>query len=53
MMKPQVVIGVACDGFSITVDGKRMWISQEDDPSIVLSVVFRYLGCEVEIEDEF
>lgn len=51
--KPEVIIGISYDGFAITVNGKRWWISQEEDPGAKLYEAFESLGCSVEIEEEY
>ena len=51
--KPAVIIGTSYDGFAVTVNGKRWWINQEDDPASALYEIFETLGCSVEIEQEY
>jgi hypothetical protein len=48
-----VTIGIAADGFSITINNKRYWINQEDDPSEKLSELFESLGYVVQIGEEY
>lgn len=46
-------IGVACDGFTILVDDRHFWVSQEDDPSIKLKELFEYLGFKVTVSEDY
>ena len=48
-----VIIGIEAGAFSITVNDKRYHIDQEDDPSVELSKLFKSLGYEVEISEDY
>ena len=52
-MQPVVTIGIEAGAFSITIDGKRYHIDQEDDPSIELTKLFKRLGYHVEISEDY
>lgn len=52
-MKPVIIIGEACDGFSITIGDKRWTLNQEDPPGKKLAAVFKELGFEATVEEEF
>ena len=52
-MKPVVIISIEAGAFSITLDGKRYHIDQEDDPSVELSKLFKALGYKVEISEDY
>lgn len=52
-MKPTVIIGIEAGAFSITLDGRRYHIDQEDDPSVELSKLFTALGYKVEISEDY
>lgn len=52
-MKTIVAIGIEAGAFSITVNGKRYHIDQEDDPSIELTKLFKSLGYHVEISEDY
>ena len=52
-MKTIVTIGIEAGAFSITIDGKRYRIDQEDDPSIELTKLFKSLGYHVEISEDY
>ncbi len=51
--KPVVIIGIEAGAFSISLDGKRYHIDQEDDPSIELAKLFKKLGYKVEISEDY
>ena len=51
--KPVVTIGIEAGAFSITIDGRRYHIDQEDDPSIELTKLFKSLGYSVEISEDY
>lgn len=52
-MKPVVTIGIEAGAFSITIDGARYHIDQEDDPSVELGKLFKSLGYHVEISEDY
>ena len=52
-MQPVVAIGIEAGSFSITIDGRRYRIDQEDDPSIELTKLFKSLGYHVEISEDY
>ena len=52
-MQPIVTIGIEAGAFSITIDGERYHIDQEDDPSIELTKLFKSLGYHVEISEDY
>lgn len=52
-MKPVVVIGIEAGAFSITINGIRYRIDQEDDPSVKLTELFESLGYKVEISEDY
>ena len=52
-MKTIVTIGIEAGAFSITIDGKRYRIDQEDAPSIELTNLFKNLGYPVEISEDY
>lgn len=52
-MKPIIELGLACDGFSITLDGVRIFIDQEDDATEKLKPFFERLGYHVELTEEY
>jgi len=53
----KVGIGIACDGFSIIVDDKRFWFSQEEENvGDLLKRMFTQLGAlesDIEILEEY
>ena len=52
-MHPVVTIGIEAGDFSITIDGRRYRIDQEDAPSIELTKLFKSLGYHVEISEDY
>ena len=52
-MKTIVTIGIEAGAFSITVEGRRYHIDQEDDPSIELTKLFESLGYHVDISEVY
>jgi hypothetical protein len=49
----QIIIAVACDGFTIIHNNTHYWINQEDDPSVKLKELFETMGFEVEVEEDY
>ena len=52
-MKPVVIIGIEAGTFSITLNGLRYHIDQEDDPSVELTKLFESIGYVVEISEDY
>lgn len=52
-MNSTVTIGIEAGAFSITINGKRYHIDQEDDPSVELTKLFEDLGYNVEISEDY
>lgn len=52
-MNSTVIIGIEAGAFSIAIGGKRYHIDQEDDPSVELTKLFKDLGYEVEISEDY
>lgn len=52
-MKKFVIIGIEAGAFSITLDGKRYRIDQEDDPSVEMTKLFESIGYVVEISEDY
>ena len=52
-MNSTVTIGIEAGAFSITIGDKRYHIDQEDDPSIELTKLFKSLGYNVEISEDY
>lgn len=53
-MRALITIGIKCDGFSITLpNGKRVDVNQEDDHAEKLSEIFRELGFNIKIKEEY
>lgn len=52
-MNSTVTIGIEAGAFIITICGKRYHIDQEDDPSIDLTKLFKSLGYDVEISEDY
>lgn len=53
MENETVTIGIEAGAFSITIGGKRYRIDQEDDPSVELTKLFKNLGYNVEISEDY
>ena len=49
--KPEIEIGIACDGFTIILDGVHYHVDQEDDPSLELSKLFESMGYTVTVSE--
>lgn len=52
-MKPTITIGIEAGAFTITLNGIRYHIDQEDDPSIELSKLFNEMGYHVEVDEDY
>lgn len=52
-MTKEIMIAVACDGFTIIHNDIHYWINQEDDPSVKLKELFESMGYKVEVEEDY
>lgn len=53
MENKTVTIGIEAGAFSITINGTRYHIDQEDDPSVELKKLFKALGHKVKISEDW
>lgn len=53
MSSKQLVIAVACDGFTIILNGVSYWINQEDDLSVKLKQLFETLRYTVKVVEDY